>query len=186
MSRDVLVYAIVVDDLGENERESERFGRHVMAGKNQSTDILTQAASKLAFKYSSSITESNGCFLDKNKTISIDFENALTERLEQTLGELDSSLSNSNPAAAMNTARNIVKDWQEAKIGTPLKHALSNDDLSIEYQVGSTRVAITPSARLSDAKLMEATPILNELRAGLKTLSERKLGRSIPEQGMSM
>jgi hypothetical protein len=186
MPRDVVVNAIVVDHLGEGKRETEQFGRHVMAVKNQPDEVLIQAASKLAIKYSSSITDSNGCFLDKNKSTPIDFEGALTTKLEHILSDLDCSLSNSNPAAALSTARGIVRAWQESALGTALKHPLSNDDLSIEYKVGSTRVAITPSNRLPDATLMEATPILNELRAGLRTLSERKLGRSIPEQGLNM
>lgn len=185
-TKSTLVDAIVVDHLGEAQRDSEQFGRHVHALKNYPHNTLVQAAIKLAIKYSSSISESNGCFLDKDRTVSIDFEGALTVRLESLLSELDSSLSNSNPAACVNTARSIVRDWQEAKFGTPMKHSLSNDDLSIEYRVGSTRVAITPNSRIPDGKLMEASPILNEMSACLKTLSERKLGRSIPEQGFSM
>ncbi|MFK4132308.1 hypothetical protein ACI2KR_08440 [Pseudomonas luteola] len=186
MPKNLLADAIVADRLGESMRDSEQFGRHLNAVKNQNIDTIVPAALQLVMRYSRSITESTGCFLDKDQKTPLDFESAMRNKLEQQLGALDCALTGSNPALAAMNARGIINDWNSSKIGTICKKPLSNGDLSVEYRVGSSQLAVTPKAILDESKFMEASPILNELSSTLRNYSERRLGRSYPEQGLNM
>ncbi|MDU8352940.1 hypothetical protein RYA05_13850 [Pseudomonas syringae pv. actinidiae] len=171
--KEELAIALVIDNLGANSASSDKFERHLAALKSKSQTELSDACVALIVKHSPSISESEGCYLDSDKTIKLDFKRALTSRLENLVASLDSALTGSNPGNSMLRARAIVADWQLAKPSAHLKHELTNQDLSIELNLSAKNLAVTPSSKLSDVKMMEASPIINELKDAIGKLAVR-------------
>lgn len=186
--KEELAVALVTDNLGASSAGTEKFERHLAAVKSKPQNELSDACVALIVKHSPSISESEGCYLDSKKTIKLDFKRALTSRLENLVASLDSALTGSNPGNSMLRARAIVADWQLAKPSTHLKHELTNQDLSIELNLATKNLAITPSSKLSDVKMMEASPILNELTDAIGKLAVRPARKKAPtyNQEMSM
>jgi hypothetical protein len=184
--KDVLARSIALDALGVHAVDSEQFARHLAAYKNQDQAQLVQTCKSLVLKYSTSITASKGCFLDEKKTMGIDFDGALKTNLENLVASLDSALTASNPAVSIMSARTIVQDWTDAKLGSISKRELSNRDLSIELNLATRAITISPSSKVDDTKLMEASPILNELAESVSKFVTRRVGREVAAPSMSM
>lgn len=179
-----LALALVTDNLGPDAKNTAKFERHLAAVKNKGQDELSDACVKLIVKHSPSISESEGCFLDSDRKMKLDFHRALTVRLENLVSRLDSALTGSNPGHSMTRARTIVSDWQENPKISITKHELTNRDLSIELDLRARNIAITPSSKVSDIKMMEASPILNELTHAVSVLAARRIRK--PEKTKSI
>ncbi|MEG0868899.1 MAG: hypothetical protein RSG77_17850 [Hafnia sp.] len=185
-SKDILAKSIALDTLGAGAIDTEQFSRHLAAYKNQHHNALVEACKPLVLKHSTSITASKGCFLDAQKTIAVDFEGALKANLENLVASLDSALTGSNPAASMISARTIVADWSQAKLGGISKGELSNGDLSIVLNLGSKAITISPDSKVDETKLMEASPILNELSESISLMITRRAGRDVKAPSFGM
>lgn len=185
-SKDVLAHSIVLDSLGQEQVGTEKFSRHLAAYKNKDHTELVNACKPLVIKYSSSITKSSGCFLDEKKSVPIDFDGALKSNLENLVASLDSALTENNPAVSIINARSIVSEWDKIKIGSIKKMDLSNKDLSIELDTNSKTITITPTSKVNDSKLMEASPIINELSISIDKMLSRRQGREHQLPSLSM
>lgn len=184
--KDVLANCIALDTLGANATQTEQFARHLAAYKNRNPEDLAEACKHLVIKHSKSITASKGCFLDEKKTIPLDFDGALKSHLENIVASLDSAMTGNNPAVSIITARNIVNNLYQTKVGGFSKQDLSDNELQIEINLASGTFNISPKSKVDESKLMEASPIANELVEAISKLASRRAGLEMKSPSSSM